>query len=172
MASKTDFTKQQLREMKLCAFGDCRGKTWSTYSHVCIVHRPKCIVAGCEEPLPILGKQTTRCFVHSMKVSFICDYEDCYNEKVGKSRCNVHKKTNKGYRTIYVDGKSILEHRHVMALDLGRELYDHENVHHINGFRDDNRLENLELWSTFQPAGQRVEDKLAWAEKIIELYGK
>ena len=35
----------------------------------------------------------------------------------------------------------------------------------------DNRLENLELWSTSQPKGQRVVDKLKWAHEIIALYG-
>lgn len=39
-----------------------------------------------------------------------------------------------------------------------------------NGVRDDNRIENLELWSTHQPSGQRLEDKLAYAKEIIALY--
>jgi hypothetical protein len=66
--------------------------------------------------------------------------------------------------------KPRLKHRLVMEQLLGRPLLPSENVHHVNGQRDDNRLDNLELWSKSQPAGQRVADKVAWAIEFLALY--
>lgn len=63
------------------------------------------------------------------------------------------------------------EHRLVMESLIGRYLLPEENPHHKNGDRSDNRPENLELWNTSQPCGQRAIDKLAWARQIVELYG-
>lgn len=89
--------------------------------------------------------------------------------KVGDTYLN-----EEGYVMVVTDEKGprrhMREHRFLMEKVLGRELLPEETVHHINGVRDDNRLENLELWSSSHPPGQRVKDKVEWAKEILALY--
>jgi hypothetical protein len=86
-----------------------------------------------------------------------------------------------GYHVITVSpGQSRLAHRVRMESLLGRPLTKGETVHHVNGDRSDNSIDgplderyrsgNLELWSSWQPSGQRVSDKIQYAEDLLRRY--
>lgn len=76
-----------------------------------------------------------------------------------------------GYKIIYVDRIKIKEHRYVMEQFLGRKLSRDEEVHHINGDKLDNRVDNLSVLS------KKAHSNLHWgrlarrklqSEKIIK----
>lgn len=64
---------------------------------------------------------------------------------LGTSYIGVRLEADDPFRVMAQSQGYVLEHRLVMARSLGRPLLSTETVHHVNGIRTDNRLENLQL---------------------------
>jgi len=156
--------KHTVRQLNLrCSLKDCDRYLRNKTSSICAYHLgleykkklPTCSVLGCQR----IGELKSLCHMHyRRKNKFgITGSAETLRAMAG-SGCE-----KDGYRVICLNGKNgIYEHRHVMSQFLGRELFAFENVHHLNGNKSDNRLENLELWIVKQPPGQRIIDVISY----------
>lgn len=134
-----------------------------------------------KDPQPKKRCSVHRCFKWAIAKG-MCDRHYREVKKYGKVRKPCEKRASSGQGHLDKYGyvrvthpttkRQCHAHRIIMEEHLGRLLYPEETVHHINGVRHDNRLENLELWTKHHPAGQRVSDKIVWAKEILRLYGE
>lgn len=114
----------------------------------------RCTVEGCERPRHAMGL----CNLHRQRLRLKGAVGTAGSRQTGFPHLD-----RRGYMVVYDPERSGTYgvHRLVMEASIGRRLDRHENVHHKNRDRSDNRLENLELWVTAQPAGGRVTDIIA-----------
>ena len=173
-----------------CTWGDCTGPVWA--KEMCSLHYrrkasgsnmdaprrwrnagERCRIGGCELPAKARGMCTSHKYRDDngldlntpIRTKTPGEWRDWFINDAGYVwRTRVNPESRRTERQS--------QHRFVMEQQIGRKLLPDETVHHKNGVRDDNRPENLELWSSSHPTGQRVSDKVEWAKMILVRYAE
>ena len=176
---------ETIENYSICSMNGCSNR--AVTKNLCSKHYLRLRVHGDASIVLKKGKpiNTTKCLVDECSKLFyaknLCEKHYRKLLKYGDPNFETKEKglgiISHGYRKIYKPKHPnsnswgyIAEHRYVMSEKLGRPLSPNEYIHHKNGNRLDNKLENLELWVISQPSGQRVEDLITWAKEILEQY--
>lgn len=165
-----------------CRVPECERSVW--VKELCSPHYQRHRRSG--DPL---GKQVMR-----DSVPRICTAEGCEKPHAARGYCGTHYERLRRNGTIEIapyrpQGKGTVHNgyvvfsrqidgqrvhlrrcRLVMEEMIGRKLLPEETVHHRNGLKHDDRPENLELWASRHPKGQRVSDLIDFAHEILDLY--
>jgi hypothetical protein len=136
--------------------------------------QPKCSINGCSKST--VAKNL--CAAHYNRVKKHGDpLADRPLRRMYRDSRDARYTAKSGYVYLYIPGHRmattigyVAEHRLVASEMIGRPLESNESVHHINGIRDDNRPDNLEIWNCAQPAGQRIDQKLQFFTALAEDY--
>lgn len=135
------------------------------------LYYPSCRVDGCERVVMALGY----CNLHYQRLKRNGTTDDLALQKRGGKDSPTWKggkpvRTANGYYRVWISRNdplvsmatkgskgqlTVLQHRLAMARHLGRPLLKSETVHHINGDRLDNRIENLQLRNNNHGKGQQ-----------------
>ena len=94
---------------------------------------------------------------------------ECQNRV--EKRIHRHVYDYDGYVILCFDGKVIREHRHIMEQAIGRKLSTDEIVHHKDGNRLNNSLDNLEILSRSDHARMHSSTGISYVELICDFCG-
>lgn len=150
----------------------------SKYSANRVKYKYKEFCEHCKEPYLIRHNKGGRFCSHSCKALGL-DTIAKLTHKRGKDSPNWKGGKNiiKGYIRVYAPehpyatkSRYVMEHKLIMEKHLGRYLKPYEIIHHKNGVKTDNRIENLELCIKRQPPSQRCEDMVQWCVEFLQEY--
>jgi hypothetical protein len=162
----------EVKSKELCTKHYARLMRWGSPHHIQkIAQYPPAECGVIQDGVKCTKQKAARdmCQMHYRRWTLYKDPTITLRNPNPKNPAKYKMKVARNHPNARSDGQ-ILEHRLVMSEHLGRPLYDKENVHHINGDRFDNRIQNLELWSHSQPRGQRIQDKVEWALELLQTY--